>query len=121
MSLDIQNYKSLLEAELAKTEQELSSIAVKDGPSGGAWDASQQNIDQDAADREEVADNIETFEVKTNIVSVLESNLYDIQTALGKIEKGGYGTCEVCGKDIETERLDINPSARTCKADIDNA
>jgi RNA polymerase-binding transcription factor DksA len=36
--------------------------------------------------------------------------------ALGKIEAGTYGVCEVSGMDIEEDRLEANPAARTCKA-----
>ena len=42
-----------------------------------------------------------------------------ILKALEKIEKGEYGTCEVCAAEIEEDRLEANPSARTCKAHVD--
>ena len=32
-----------------------------------------------------------------------------------KMEKETFGICEVCGKEIEEDRLLANPSARTCK------
>jgi len=33
---------------------------------------------------------------------------------LKKIEDGTYGICEVGGEEIPEDRLDANPSARTC-------
>jgi RNA polymerase-binding transcription factor DksA len=39
----------------------------------------------------------------------------EVNTALKQIEKGAYGTCVVCGAEIEKERLDANPAAQTCK------
>jgi hypothetical protein len=32
-----------------------------------------------------------------------------------KIDENKYGLCEVCGKEIENDRLEANPSAKTCK------
>jgi Tfp pilus assembly PilM family ATPase len=45
-----------------------------------------------------------------------EVGLQEVMTALTKIEEGTYGTCEVSGDEIETDRLEANPAARTCKA-----
>ena len=41
-------------------------------------------------------------------------HLHDIEHALAMIEKGTYGRCEVCGKDIPYERLSVLPTATTC-------
>ena len=46
----------------------------------------------------------------------LKDRLNEIDIALGKIESGGYGICEKCGKPIEHEILDIDPESRFCKA-----
>ena len=40
--------------------------------------------------------------------------MHDIEHALALIEKGTYGRCEVCGKDIPYERLSVLPTATTC-------
>jgi RNA polymerase-binding transcription factor DksA len=42
----------------------------------------------------------------------------DIKRALENIEQGTYGICEVGGEEIEEDRLEANPSARTCKAHL---
>jgi DnaK suppressor protein len=44
----------------------------------------------------------------------LEGRLADIARAFDKLEDGTYGTCEICGKDIEDERLEAIPAARLC-------
>ncbi|MGG3799991.1 yteA family sporulation protein [Metabacillus fastidiosus] len=44
-----------------------------------------------------------------------EEEYEDIKRALEAIEKGTYGKCEICGVDIPFERLDIIPTATTCK------
>ena len=38
--------------------------------------------------------------------------------ALERIEKGTYGICEVGNEEIEEDRLNANPAARTCKAHL---
>ncbi|MBI2086800.1 MAG: TraR/DksA C4-type zinc finger protein [Candidatus Zambryskibacteria bacterium] len=48
------------------------------------------------------------------IVNTLETRYNDIKSGLDKIEHGTYGLCQICGKEIETDRLEANPSARTC-------
>ncbi|MBD1380269.1 yteA family sporulation protein [Metabacillus arenae] len=45
----------------------------------------------------------------------IEEELEDINRALQAIEKGKYGTCEVCGKEIPEERLEAIPTATTCR------
>src|SRR6266511_3812940 len=51
----------------------------------------------------------------------LAGNLRDliekIQGALGRIDDGSYGRCEVCGQPIEAERLDALPYTTLCLAD----
>jgi len=59
----------------------------------------------------------ETFE-RTKDLAVeaqLEERLEDIDWALERLEAGTYGTCEVCGRDIEPERLEARPAARYCR------
>jgi RNA polymerase-binding transcription factor DksA len=48
----------------------------------------------------------------------LEVQLVEVEAALERIEKGTYGICEISGTQIEEDRLDANPAARTCKAHI---
>lgn len=58
----------------------------------------------------------EIFEREKNaaLIAVLERKLSDIDTALRSIDKGQYGTCERCGKQIEIERLEVKPDATLC-------
>jgi RNA polymerase-binding transcription factor DksA len=45
----------------------------------------------------------------------LDIRLEEINDALEKIEENRYGECEICSEDIEEDRLEVNPAARTCK------
>ena len=52
------------------------------------------------------------------LAASLQERLADIERALTRVEAGTYGTCEVCGKDIEEARLEAIPAATLC---IDHA
>ena len=42
------------------------------------------------------------------------AHLAEVDTALGRLDAGTYGTCEVCGSAIPAGRLVVRPVARTC-------
>lgn len=113
MNIDTQHFKKLLTDELSRLNGELETNGQKDESTGTAWSAIQSD-DQDTADREEVAGNMEVFENKENVVSILETQKNNVVRALEKIEEGSFGICEIDSKEIEVERLEANPSARTC-------
>lgn len=109
---DTEIFKRKLEEEKAGLEQQLASISKKDTAAAGGWDATAGNIEVDAADENELADKMEELEENAGVANQLESQLKEVSAALERIEKGTYGLCEVCGKEIERERLEANPSAK---------
>ncbi|WP_078379281.1 TraR/DksA C4-type zinc finger protein [Sutcliffiella halmapala] len=44
-----------------------------------------------------------------------EKEVHDIEHALAAMEKGTYGKCEVCGEEINVERLEALPTTTYCK------
>jgi DnaK suppressor protein len=44
----------------------------------------------------------------------LESTLARIERALSKLDEGGYGDCDVCGKPIARARLQAMPDSVKC-------
>lgn len=44
----------------------------------------------------------------------LDAKLRDVERALVKLGEGSYGTCEVCGAEIPSERLEAIPWAVLC-------
>lgn len=58
----------------------------------------------------------EITEYSTNLATekILEDTLRDINDALARIEKGTYGVCKYCGKDINEKRLLARPVASAC-------
>jgi DnaK suppressor protein len=47
----------------------------------------------------------------------LGEKLADVERALEKLDEGSYGTCDVCGEPIPSERLDAVPWATLCVDD----
>ena len=109
---DAEFFKKKLLAEKATLEEELGGISQPSTNTPGVWDANTGGMEVDAADENEVAGKIEEYEENANIASHLENQLNETKGALERIEKGTYGLCEKCGKPIEKERLEANPSAR---------
>lgn len=48
------------------------------------------------------------------VVESLKAQLVAIDAALARIEKGTYGVCAKCGKDIPAARLEFRPSSIYC-------
>ena len=44
----------------------------------------------------------------------LEAKTKSIRAALRKTQEGGYGVCEVCGQEIDAERLAVLPHTTLC-------
>jgi len=44
----------------------------------------------------------------------LETKAKSIRAALRKMQEGGYGICEVCGQEIDAERLAVLPHTTLC-------
>jgi DnaK suppressor protein len=38
-----------------------------------------------------------------------------VRDALSRLDGGTYGRCEVCGREIDDERLEARPEASTCR------
>lgn len=114
MKLDLKHFKTKLEEEQVKLEGELKTVGRINPSNPNDWQAVPTDFETDTADRFEVAESIEQFEENTAILKELEIQLNDVKLALKKIEEGNYGFCEVDGKLIPHDRLEANPSARTC-------
>lgn len=72
-------------------------------------------VDENFADSGQVA--AEQGENRA-LAQELRDQLDDVEVALGKLDAGTYGTCEVCGNVIGEARLEAMPATRFC---IDHA
>ena len=112
-SKDLQYFKNKLLAEKKLLEEELATVGRKDPANPKDWQATVDDSQVDTADENEVADVLEEFGEHKAILTQLETQLNEVQSALQKITAGKYGICELSGEEIERERLEANPSART--------
>lgn len=115
--LDLNYFKSKLESELSLLETELKDVGQKNPTNQSDWEATPpKDFEVDSADENEAADKIEEYEGNAAVLKELETKYNDLKVALDKIEAGTYGVCEISGEPIESDRLEANPAARTCKA-----
>ena len=119
MIKNTQKYKEKLEEELKIVEEELSKIGVQNPNNPSDWIPKKPEENISPADENEVADTVDDVQINNALVNDLEVRYNNIKLALDKIEKGTYGICEINNHPISEERLDANPSARTCKEHMD--
>lgn len=111
-------FKNKLEVELERVEGELRDLGWENIQ--GEWETDGGDIDSTATEEDEIADRIEELEERGGEMDALKVHYKNIKRALEKIENGEYGVCEVGGEDIELDRLEASPSARTCKMHIES-
>lgn len=92
----LQKEKSLITAEIKQNEQPV-------------------DFGSDIDHGDEESDQTEQVGNQLAVAEDLKNRLEDIDHALQKIQEGKYGICEKCGKEIESEILDIDPESRLCK------
>jgi RNA polymerase-binding transcription factor DksA len=107
-------FKKSLSDEKKRIEGELSGIAHKNPEIKGDWEPSAPDLNNPAADPNDVADSIQEFEGHAAVEVELEARLMEIDAALARVDLGTYGHCRVCKKEIEEARLHANPAAVTC-------
>lgn len=69
------------------------------------------NYDNHPAD---IGTQLFDFEMNLALAGNEEEYIRQIERSLKKIDDGTYGTCEMCGKDIDKERLKVKPYAISC-------
>ena len=107
-----------LETELPLIVAELKTIAIHN-PETNDWVAVPVAKDLQVADINEEADAVEEWSQRRALMSQLETRYRNIVRALEKFSASTYGICEVSGEEIERERLEANPAARTNIAHIE--
>ena len=111
---ELEYFKNKLKKEKAQLEEGLNEVAQKDPSAAQGWEATSGNIAIDTADDNEVADKFEEYEGNKGITDQLDTQLEEVNQAIDRIEAGTYGLCVKCNEAIEKNRLEANPSAKTC-------
>lgn len=116
MDKKTEQLKERLEKEKQQIEKQLKTFADKDEKVKGDWDTRfpQWNGGSGSSGLETAADEVEEYSTLLPIEHNLELRLQNINDALKKIEKDGYGICEKCKKQIPEERLKVYPEAKLC-------
>jgi DnaK suppressor protein len=96
-------FRDLLQEERAELLTKLTELGSGDG-SGLTYDSNFADSSQVTAERSEAE----------ALVASLRETLEDVERAIGKLDKGTYGLCETCGREIDPIRLEAMPAARYC-------
>ncbi|QXC62020.1 TraR/DksA C4-type zinc finger protein [Aquihabitans sp. G128] len=96
-----------LDAERADLQRQLDELE-KDGSEAPDFDENFADSAQVAAGHGE----------NLTLAAQFREQLGEVEAAMGRLDEGTYGTCEVCGTAIGADRLDAMPATRFC---IDHA
>jgi RNA polymerase-binding transcription factor DksA len=97
------DYRQLLEDERRQLQSELSELGHGEG-GGLDYDPNFADTSQVTAERGEA----------DALAGQLQETLDEVALALGRLEDGTYGMCEVCGVAIAPARLEAMPATRFC-------
>ncbi len=103
--------QAALTKEREELRKELKRFASSEGHTKDAFKADYPNF---GSEEDENAAEVTEYENRLGVERDLEPTLLAIDRALAKINDGTYGTCEVCGKQIDQDRLRAMPSVATC-------
>jgi RNA polymerase-binding transcription factor DksA len=120
-NLDLNHYRSLLNAEQERLVSNLEKMAYQDDTNPDDWVPIREDLNisnGESVEAFELAEEIQEFESQTATVKELEARLNEVKAALERIEDGTYGIDEVDGSPIDEDRLHANPAARSS---VDNA
>ncbi len=110
----LEEQKKKLEKEKIGLEKELGSFAKKDPQIKGNWETKFPDFGIQTADLSQETDQSEEYAADLPVEYALETRLQRINSALERIHKGTYGTCQNCKQRITIERLKAEPEAELC-------
>ncbi len=105
-------FKQKLLDEKERLAQELRDLGHEDPNKRGHFETNYpesggNSEDDNAQEVSEYADDL-SIEART------ESELKDVENALAAVEKGTYGICKYCEKEIDEKRLNARPASSSC-------
>jgi RNA polymerase-binding transcription factor DksA len=115
--VDPDRARELLTTELEELDDraEFATAAAAE-PASGDLSANESGTTQHPADfASEVTNRMES----EGLVRTVELQRRRVQDALGRLDGGTYGRCEVCGQEIDDERLEARPEVSTCREHAD--
>ncbi len=112
MKKNNEKLKKKLEENKNSLRKSLQRFAKEDKLPEGDWDTIFPDLR--TGNVEDMSDEVEEYTSLLSIEHALETKLKNVEDALKKIEKGTYGKCEKCGKEIPYKKLEITPESKTC-------
>lgn len=100
---DLEKFRKRLEEEKSELEEEVKKLEVA-ADFGDDTDSLEEEADESMEDANQMA-----------VAQAHKERIEDIELALRKMDKGTYGICEKCGKEIPLKVLEINPESRLCQ------
>jgi RNA polymerase-binding transcription factor DksA len=116
--IDTTIFTDRLTKEKASLEEQLATLGQPSAENPTEWEATQKDVDVEA-DPNDQADHLDEYQENRAILDVLNTQHREVVAALTRIEDGTYGICEISQEPIEMDRLEADPSARTCKAHME--
>lgn len=108
--MDVQALKEALEAERERLGREVAGL---DADLSSSLEDSSEESPYDQHLAETAAVTLDR-EIDLTLEENARARIAQIDRALAKIAKGGYGSCEKCGKPIGDDRLKAAPFANLC-------
>ena len=103
--------ESLLKKEEKRLTDELAEFASQNPKNNTDYDAKFPNM----GDKEdENAEEVNMYSTNLTLERTLESSLRDVEKALERIQKGTYGICKYCNKQIDEKRIMARPASSSC-------
>ena len=111
MTVDTKRFRSLLEERRSQVTD-----AIEGAHHEGSLEDETGELVSSSADNHLADTASETYqrELDEGLEDDAREMLAEIDAALGRIDAGTYGVCEVCGREIGEERLEAVPHARLC-------
>jgi RNA polymerase-binding protein DksA len=112
--------------DIAHFQEELEQVRERLNKTIEHHDIGNASLEEATGEQLSAADNhladaaTETYEreLDEGLEEDARGQLRQVEKALGRIESGEYGRCEICGKEIPVERLEAVPWTTLC---IDDA
>jgi DnaK suppressor protein len=108
------HFKDLLLKEQDRLIEAMQTIGQLGDIVSGHWETHTDTTENKEVEFDALADKYEEETTNQGVLDTLEERLKEVTDALERIEKGSYGICIKCGKQIEAEKLEANPAATTC-------
>jgi DnaK suppressor protein len=108
--MDTDRARSLLEDELRRLDELV--------------EFSEETRDEDVGDGDRLAVGMDVGDRGSRIAETMEDDLQEdtsraqrdrVRAAIERLDDGTYGRCEVCGREIDDERLEARPETNRCR------